>query len=302
MKHNIKHYEIASLFGTVNKRFEFSLLSFDELHSLFKQIEANKIELVHKHTFYVIGWADKGFCTHSLDKKNYRLNQQTFFFICPGQIHDNNYKVSNDFSGGVMLISYDFFSSFRDNHNGLLELTFIDNAFGNPQLELGEEIFKIIRQTIDLIVSEQRHLKIEYDLIFKSLLLTFFLQIQREVDKDLLKIIKPHSLTIYKQFTRLTEMHYKKEKSINYFASALNITSRHLSRIIKDSSGKTPNEILRGRTILEAKRLLQTTDKSISEIGYEIGFNDNSYFNNVFKKEVGTTPLNFKNANVLNLQ
>jgi AraC family transcriptional activator of pobA len=302
MKQKYRHYDIGRLLGTKNNKLEFILISFDELQLLLKEIDLYDVAHHHKHSFYIIGWVDQGFCTHFLDKRPYNLKKQTLFFINPGQVHENNFTVSNDFSGGVMMLSYDFLSSFRSERNSFLEITFLDNAFQYPQLELVEELFKILHQTIDLIVIEQQMRTNEHDLIFKSLILTFLLQIQREIDKDLLKIIKRPSLNIFKQFTRLTEMHYKKEKSINYFASSLNITSRHLSRIIKESSGKTPNEILRSRKILEAKRLLKTTDKSISEIAFEIGFNDISYFNNVFKKEVGTTPLNFKNANVLNLQ
>ncbi|WP_281323554.1 AraC family transcriptional regulator [Flavobacterium aestivum] len=298
MKSKIQHYDIGRLFGTANKKFEFALLNFDELQSLFSQIDTNDIEYYHKHSFYIIGWVDSGFCTQTLDKQTYNLKKNSLFFVCPGQVHENEFKTSEDFSGGAILLSSDFFSLLQDNQNTLLELTFIDNAFGNPQLELNAETFKIIRQTIDLIASEYNQNTAQHDLIFQSLLLTLFLQLQRQVDKDLLKTVPKHSLTVYKQFKRLVELHYKEEKSIDDYANILNITPRHLNRIIKESSGKTPNEILRSRIILEAKRLLTVTDKSVSEIGYEVGFTDNSYFNKVFKKEVGVTPLVFKTSSV----
>lgn len=301
MKRKIQHYDIGRLFGTAGKKFEFALLNFDELQSLSNQIDKSQIEHHHKHSFYVIGWVDNGSLTQTLDKQTYRLKKQSLFFICPGQVHENNSNHSKDFAGGVVLLSSEFFSLLRDDQNALLELTFIDNAFGNPKLELKSETFSIVRQTIDLIASEYKQQTPQHDLIFQFLLQTLLLQLQRQVDKDLLKSVPKDSLIIYKQFKRLVELHYKEEKSIDDYANILKITPRHFSRIIKESSGKTPNEILKNRVILETKRLLTTTGKSVSEIAYEVGFSDNSYFNKVFKKEVGTTPLEFKTENVRNL-
>jgi YesN/AraC family two-component response regulator len=46
--------------------------------------------------------------------------------------------------------------------------------------------------------------------------------------------------------------------------------------------------------LIEAKKLLVTTDKSVSEIGFELGYNEKSYFTSVFKKKAGQTPTEFR--------
>jgi YesN/AraC family two-component response regulator len=48
------------------------------------------------------------------------------------------------------------------------------------------------------------------------------------------------------------------------------------------------------RKLTEAKNLLTSTNKSISEIGFELGYNEKSYFSNVFKKKTGQTPSEFR--------
>jgi AraC-like DNA-binding protein len=53
-------------------------------------------------------------------------------------------------------------------------------------------------------------------------------------------------------------------------------------------------EIIETRKLIEAKNLLLNSDKTISEIGYELGFNEKSYFTNVFKKKSGQTPSEFR--------
>ena len=72
---------MGHLFGTADKKFEFVLLSFDELQLLSSQIDKNSIEHQHKHSFYVIGWVDNGFITQTLDKQTYELKKQSLFFI-----------------------------------------------------------------------------------------------------------------------------------------------------------------------------------------------------------------------------
>ena len=57
---------------------------------------------------------------------------------------------------------------------------------------------------------------------------------------------------------------------------------------------KSVTEIIETRKLIEAKNLLMNSDKSIAEIGYELGFNEKAYFTNVFKKKSGQTPTEFR--------
>jgi len=54
------------------------------------------------------------------------------------------------------------------------------------------------------------------------------------------------------------------------------------------------SEIIETRKLIEAKSLLTTTEKTVAEIAFELGYNENSYFNNVFKKKSGQTPGEFR--------
>lgn len=54
------------------------------------------------------------------------------------------------------------------------------------------------------------------------------------------------------------------------------------------------SEIIEPRKLIEAKNLLITSDKTISEIGFELGYNEKAYFTNVFKKKSGVTPSEFR--------
>ncbi|HEY8400448.1 MAG TPA: helix-turn-helix transcriptional regulator, partial [Cytophagaceae bacterium] len=67
-----------------------------------------------------------------------------------------------------------------------------------------------------------------------------------------------------------------------------------LNTICQKIMGKSVSEIIELRKLIEAKNLLTYSDKTISEIGFELGYNEKAYFTNVFKKRTGQTPSEFR--------
>ena len=66
------------------------------------------------------------------------------------------------------------------------------------------------------------------------------------------------------------------------------MSSRNLNIICQNILHQSVSEIIETRKLIEAKNLLISTDKSISEIGFELGYNEKSYFTNCFQKEIRT--------------
>jgi len=58
--------------------------------------------------------------------------------------------------------------------------------------------------------------------------------------------------------------------------------------------GKSITEIIETRKLIEARNLLLNSGKSVSEIGYELGYNEKSYFTRVFRKRTGVTPTEYR--------
>ncbi|WP_018627382.1 helix-turn-helix domain-containing protein [Niabella aurantiaca] len=79
-----------------------------------------------------------------------------------------------------------------------------------------------------------------------------------------------------------------------YYARQLNITPNYLNILCKRSLFASANELIRKRLILEAKRLLGISGKSIKEIAYELGFCDTANFSNFFKSHTGVAPKAFR--------
>ncbi|MFT4106660.1 MAG: response regulator [Lacrimispora sp.] len=89
------------------------------------------------------------------------------------------------------------------------------------------------------------------------------------------------------------DRNYKSNIMLEHVAEALNISPFYLSRILKKYKGKGFTDILSEKRVEEAKKLL-STDKSIKEITFEVGFNSQNYFSKIFKKYENCTPTEYR--------
>lgn len=87
--------------------------------------------------------------------------------------------------------------------------------------------------------------------------------------------------------------------TVSYMADKLNVSSRYLSDLLKQETGKTALELIHLHIIKEAKNLLKEGNKNTSEISFSLGFENANYFARLFKKEVGIPPNAFR-ENYLN--
>lgn len=82
--------------------------------------------------------------------------------------------------------------------------------------------------------------------------------------------------------------------TVSAMASQLNLSARYLSDLLKQETGKTAIELIHIYLVNEAKNRLTGQDQSISEIAYDLGFENLPYFSRLFKKETGVSPNQFK--------
>ncbi|HEX2963766.1 MAG TPA: AraC family transcriptional regulator [Ignavibacteriales bacterium] len=83
--------------------------------------------------------------------------------------------------------------------------------------------------------------------------------------------------------------------TVNYMSTHLNLSSKYLSDLLKQETGKTALELIHLYVISEAKNMIVAGEKSIAEIAYQLGFENPPYFSRLFKKEVGLSPKEYKN-------
>ncbi|MDE7414074.1 MAG: helix-turn-helix domain-containing protein [Muribaculaceae bacterium] len=101
---------------------------------------------------------------------------------------------------------------------------------------------------------------------------------------------------ITNRFMNMVQEHYKEERFLDYYASGLEITPKHLSRTIKKNTGYSAVEWIERFVILEAKVLLKSTNLNIQQIADELNFTSQSFFGKYFKKATGLSPKEYRNT------
>ena len=97
-------------------------------------------------------------------------------------------------------------------------------------------------------------------------------------------------------FEELIEKYYHEFHLPRFYADYLAVSPNYLNSVCRNATEKTAGEMIRSRIILEAKRLLVNSGMDISQIAYELGFEDLSYFTKFFKAAAGMTPKQFRKS------
>ena len=107
---------------------------------------------------------------------------------------------------------------------------------------------------------------------------------------------KKNTNRITEKFISLVQQHFKKERFLDFYAAKLEVSTKHLSRTVKDITGFTAVDWIDRFIILEAKVLLKSTTMSIQQISNELNFPSQSFFVKYFKKHTGRSPKDFRNS------
>lgn len=88
---------------------------------------------------------------------------------------------------------------------------------------------------------------------------------------------------------------YNEEITLEILAEKFDISIRSLNRRFKQATGKSPMQYLQHIRIENARELLKTSNLSIAEVAFSVGYPDNSYFSAIFRKAISLSPKEYRN-------
>lgn len=284
MKDIIEKYQFKG-----NLSLEFEILDLSER----LQSKGAMMTIPHRAQFYHILWIEKGQGIHYVDFKPINIEDQTLIFVPSNSV--NSYDVNGSYEGKAIIFTDKFFC--KNNH----DLQFLRSTpLFSDLYDLAK--FKINPKTSDLrsfINAMQTEFERDEDSshysILHNLLHVFLLKAEREMHtQGFVKLPASIHLDLLVLFKDLLEQNFQQDKSVQKYASDLNISEKKLHKACKTLLDKTPKQIIDERVLLEAKRLLAHNTLSIKEIAYSLGFEEPTNFIKYFKKHNNSTPIEFR--------
>lgn len=99
---------------------------------------------------------------------------------------------------------------------------------------------------------------------------------------------------ILMSFLKVLPLHFKEERSVQFYAGLLFLTPKHLTKTVKELTNKTCGELIDEMVIMEAKILLNDPSLSIANVADHLHFSDQFFFSKFFKKHTGFTPSEYR--------
>ncbi len=164
-------------------------------------------------------------------------------------------------------------------------------------LEVGDHsLFERMNAIAGLIFNEVNAIQSSMPVVRHLLgaLITMVESLHNETTSNVGDLQLSSQRTTFRNLLRLLEENFRRPAGVEFYADSLSMTSRNLNLICQNVANLSVSEIIEERRMLESKKLLASTDKPISEIGYEVGYNEKSCFTSVFKKKHGQTPSAFR--------
>jgi AraC-like DNA-binding protein len=246
--------------------------------------EATQSHRDEGHTFHIV---EQGTVTIEIDFEKYKIKAPAVVYMHPNQVH--RILAFTNMTVCSLAIKNEKLNSDY--------LKFLEELVPAKPLALTKKTYSNIFETFSLCLnfSKQDKNKLHHLLLkdscntFVALVISAFINQSKSSNK--LSRVK----LISKSFKQLLEKNYYTIKRPTEYAKQLNISTHYLNESVKATTGLSVSQHIQDRIILEAKRLLYHTDKSVKEIAFELGYDDYPYFSRLFTKATGMSALTFRN-------
>lgn len=229
--------------------------------------------LMHKHFYYEMVLYLEGDGKIGIEGESFSYKEHTLTIMKPGIVHDES----------TIKYTSVFIALFKLDEE-------LDKDY--YLINLSDEDFKKIKKLFEIIKEEESHnLPLRENMVsslFDIILLTVFRELKENNFKE--------NALITKKVKAFIKENYKQDIDFNLLSQNYGYSYDRFRHIFKEENGISLNQYLINYRLDKAKNLLQNTDLSIKEIGYDVGFKSSAYFSNYFLKRFSITPLKFRES------
>ncbi len=272
-----------TLVNQQNGKPAFKLFSFEGNDS-FSPLQRNN--------FFTLIWVTEGAGTVNADFDGYSFEANSLFTFAPYQPY--LFTTTKPIKGIAIYFHFDFFCIHK--HQKELELNGVlyNNVYQPPFVKVDQNAAATFKMLCEQIEAEMQNAALAQHELLVSYLKIFLITASRlkiEQQPKVAAMVKDSKEPfILQKLKDAIEENFKTKHTASEYAALLYISPKALAKITKTHFNKTLSSLINERIIIEAKRELYLTDKTVKQIAYELGYEDEFYFSRFFKVNAAVSP------------
>lgn len=276
------------------------LQGFATTKSSLQQFVQHAYQMQHTSIFYCIS----GEALFTIDGHKFRFTPGQII-ICPTGSNILLLDITSDFSARLLGLSKHIWLAARSSMTPEVMNTIERRTHQGNNSELEEEFLANLFRQIDIMDLETSMDEANMDYYRQNVVLavnSLLLYIQR-INKESSQQGKEHigesKEKLFYEFRALLTQKFREDRSVQFYADTLKVSTRHLNAICQRASGQNAKEIIDHYTIIELQVALMYTHKSFQELVSDFKFPDQSYLNRYFKRHTGYSLSEFRANGVM---
>ncbi|WP_165823770.1 helix-turn-helix domain-containing protein [Pseudochryseolinea flava] len=296
MKNEIPVLASDSVFTSVDLKKSSKTNSVQQFTFQYKCLWRDKIP-VHRTDQYMVVMVFEGEGIQTIGLREYSIAENMICFIAPNMV--SSWHATSDSKRGFSLtFSEDFFNIGRTDKSFLSSLPFFQ-LDGNPVFHLTPESFAYFESLFRLLEAESLNREAASDDVIRGFLFSLMNKaLSLEANSHRVVNVTNPNLRLLKQFTGLFMQDFKplekgesiRLQKVSAYADSLGVSQNHLNDIVKKLTGKSAGQLIQQQLVSQATVCLKHSSKTVSEIAYQFGFEDPSYFARFYKTQTGQAP------------
>jgi AraC-like DNA-binding protein len=232
-----------------------------------------------------------------VDFSCYETERPTLFFVSPNQYLEIEKAGSEP--GYFIFYNRDFYCIQIHDQEVACDGLLFNNIKNMPKVEISDAENAFLGGLFKEIILEFNLNDSSLEEMVRTYLKQLLIRATRSWKKQHLthEVTEQQSdLEFFRKFTRLVEEHYKSKHTVADYADFLCMAPKTITHKFNRLRLPQPNDVIKNRIILEAKRLLVHTSLTAKEIAYELGYNDPAYFSRLFMTKTGESPSGLRSS------
>jgi AraC family transcriptional activator of pobA len=224
---------------------------------------------------------------------SFPIQDDTLFIVPAGIIHSTFY--GQNCSGYVLFFDIDFFLK-TDVPQHCVSNRKIFKSCTRPYLYSEPNETHFLKVIFESILQENYQFEVEQ----KEMIAVKILELLISCDRLFAKASLTGNSILYhpvlERFKDSLNANYKYNRSVQFYATTLNVHPNHLNFLLKKHNGLNAKQFINNKIISESKYLLSNSSFIIKEIANKLGFEDPNNFSTFFQKCTGASPLSYRST------